>query len=517
MAYKAILKNIADFCSSMVTGRPNATIFAIVIFIFLSAPFAPGGPVTANEEDYLAQSHKFVQPGAFQQFTSTISDSNGIAVFKFLMGELIANIGFEHAKTVVRLCGLLLYSVALAQLGAAVEISLFGLVASLVFFLRLGQSTMGGEWMFGAAESKVFGYAFVMLGMSTYFSGRAGLSRVFFCLSIYFHFLVGGAWMTFFFAAVSSFKGAAKTIKSDVLPILAGASPLLAVLAYEQFAYAHGGPDVGKTVDWIYSIFRSPHHAAPFSSTQTLAQFKPGFLLTPALCVLALGMAQQRSPGTGRIFGLTIFVAYLWLIVAIVLSYIFASSGLLGKLIMFRPASFALLLLFMHAAILAKDIALKNRAFAVYLFIAFVAPLVDAGFQTAVSARANFKLASIAAHPDEALNKYIYDNSPPTDVVLVDPALEPMLPERYVGRPTFVNYKFVPTRPDQIREWYARLLFRNKVASGDCDIIPRNMFSLPVKWMAVPAGSNLGRLSKCWDSVYSDNLAVLLRYRSPIP
>jgi hypothetical protein len=104
----------------------------------------------------------------------------------------------------------------------------------------------------------------------------------------------------------------------------------------------------------------------------------------------------------------------------------------------------------------------------------------------------------------------------PDQMVLIDPDIDERgttrpdvdlsgtgsLP-RKLGRPMYVSWKFVPTNPAEIYEWFGRLEQRRRLFAAGCPNDPRI-------GALIVAPQNLARESRCGTLIYRDDrLAVI--------
>jgi hypothetical protein len=163
---------------------------------------------------------------------------------------------------------------------------------------------------------------------------------------------------------------------------------------------------------------------------------------------------------------LALLLAYLLL--ALVPAYLDRDTGILGKFYLFRPASLVLLLWLLLAIAALDRLGLRQRSAVKLAALALLAPvfLLDAVDRVAGDQ------ASLAAYAEEkrGLTAFLARNAAADAVVLIDPALEFSFLdfERRTSHPMLVSWKFDPTNPPQIREWYRRIEFREKLFAEGC-------------------------------------------------
>lgn len=504
-----IFEKLGRFLQFIVCWRPGIPITAIVFSFFLLRGMPLAWPLNGNEEDYLAQAHKFANPNLYGPYSSIISDSYSIVVFKALMGSVINTVGFERAEVFGRGVAIVAYSIAFAFLADALSLSLLGLISSLCIFFLCGQATMGGEWLFLGVEAKVLSYACVVAALGVYLRlpTKSGVLTFWLALAVYLHFLVGGFWAALLIA-IDAYRNGVRSAIGIALPLFVCVLPLLLVLVWERLAFNGMGPDVGHTADWIYSIFRSPHHTSPFANPDIFATFRNGFLLAPFLFALSLFLTYSADTRAEEIFSDLLIFVYAFLLLAIGLSWAFSESGVLGKFYLFRPVSLALLLLIIAVWLkLAKFVKDKGALAAASLVFAVLPPIAIVG----ASAKNNLKgsLAQIRLEPrpvDAALSDFVNRTVAENAVILVHPRVELLFTERQLGRATYVAAKFIPTRPDQILEWYARVELRNKIIGGDCAA------RLPIPtYLLLPPEGGPPNINKCWTKIFVDSRASFWR------
>jgi hypothetical protein len=441
-------------------------IFALLLLI------PPHGILSENEENYFALAERFVDSNAWSPDSAVFDASPHRMLSDATLGTLVSTIGYAPTQMVTRLLAAAGYALALTALFQVFELSALDAALAVMTMALLGQSMLGGEWLFESYEAKVVAYSLVLAGLRLVLvaEGLTGATLLF-AAATYFHILVGGFW---FVAAVAlRLLGGPRELRR-----VAGATalfallvaPLAGVIAWSRFTdrSAAMAADL-PTPDVIYSIIREPHHQSPFLSLGYFVYgWLPGYVISGAMLAACLwgarhGPTRRLRVAAGWLAGL---LAYLFLVLGP--KYLDRDSGVLGKFYLFRPASLILLLWLMLALALAFTL-LARRG---WLLRAALLILIGPAFlltQGRVVVREMRRQAAIESQK-QLLAETVQRRTGPRDVVLIDPELEMGLLdfERRTQRPTWVNWKFTPTNDAEIIEWYRRMLLRRSIFEQGC-------------------------------------------------
>jgi hypothetical protein len=493
-------------------GHP--VVYAIALLLLLLCLMPPDGALSDNEEDYFALAAHAVSPSPASPYTAVFDASRHRAVSEVLLGGLITAVGYEHAQIVARTLAAIAYAFLLAGILRRFGLSLLDAVLVVVAYAVVGQTLMGGEWLFNGFEAKVISYCLVLAGLYMAATGPSFLApTLLFAQATYFHFLVGGFWFCAAMAGrlVEDRRELPRVLASAVLFLVATA-PLVAVIAWSRLAEGRAfvQPADLPSPDVIYSMIRIPWHAAPFLSLDSfLAQWLPGCVA--AAIMLAACVMIARKPQAARWRVTTVWLAGLlaYLLVALAASYVDRESGVLGKFYLFRPA--ALILLLWLAFVMAYLAAAGLRGWtAVRLAaLALLSPVFVMG---AVDRVQGDRLRADLAGEKRALAAALAERATPGSVVLIDPQIDGAYLdfERRTGHPSLVAFKFMPTNDPQIVEWYRRMEFRRTLFEQGC---PGNA-AYPVDFLLTTPEHARALAESCGPVVYAtDDVALLRRAR----
>jgi hypothetical protein len=449
-------------------GHPAGDI--LLLFLLLLCLLPPDGVLSDNEENYFQLGAHFVSSAPISPYTAVIDGSWHRVVSDALLGGLVRLVGFAPAQIIARTLAALAYAMALRALFRRLGLSAIDAVLVLVIFALMGQSLVGGEWLFNDYEAKVAAYALVLAGLAMVLDGRHRAAALLFAAATYFHFLVG-LWWSFAAAALVLIEARGQWRRLVPPALLLGliCAPLLGLIAATRMPEASALDPTLPTADFIYSIIRAPHHTMPFLSLDNfVGQWLPGFMLGAAMLVACFAVrVGARDRGLSHLaVWLALLLAYLFL--ALVPSFFDRHTGVLGKFYLFRSSSLILLLwlalvvAWLHRAVVPHAAMLKS------LVLLFVLPpfLLNA---------ANRVTADVAGRGDlgvdkHAISEILAREAAPGAIVLVDPALDLAFLdfERQSGHPMLVNWKFIPTHNPEILEWYRRMEFRRSVFADGC-------------------------------------------------
>jgi hypothetical protein len=489
-------------------------VYAMALLLLLLCLMPPDGVLSDNEEDYFALAAQAVSLSPAPPATAVFDASHHRAVSEVFLGGLVKAVGYERAQIIARTLAAIAFAFLLTGILRRFGLSLLDAVLVIVGYALLGQTLMGGEWLFNGVEAKVIAYGLVLAGLYMAAAGPSFLApTLLFAQATYFHFLVGGFW---FFAAMAGRliedRREIGRVLASIALFLVIVAPLAAVIGWSRLADARAlAPSAGlPSADVIYSIIRAPWRAAPFLDLHSfLTQWLPGCVA--AVAMLAASVAIARRPEAARWKVTTVWLAGLlgYLLVALAAAFFDRHTGVLGKLYLFRPAALTLLLwlafamAFLAAAAVPRWTALRLAALAVLLPM-FLMGAVD-------RVQADRRQAALGPAKD-ALTAALAERAAPGSVVLIDPQLEWSYLdfERRTRHPSLVAFKFMPTNDPQIVEWYRRIEFRRVLFEQGCTASA----AYPVDFLLTTPAHAAALTASCGPVVYAtDKLALLRRAR----
>jgi hypothetical protein len=481
----------------------------LLLFLLLLCLLPPDGVLSDNEENYFQLGAHFISAAPISPYSAAFDGSWHRALSDFLLGGLVRLVGFGAAQITARTLAALAYAVALRALFRHLGLSTLDAILVIVIFALMGQTLVGGEWLFNGYEAKVAAYALVLAGLAMVLDGRQFAAALLFAAATYFHFLVGGFW--FLAAALLVLIEDQRDWRRLVKPTLLFAAlvaPLLGLIVAtrmlaEPFAdYALPAPDV------IYSIIRAPHHTDPFLSLESFAsEWLPGLMLAGgmlAVCMAILATALEAQL-TGLATWLTLLLLYLF--IALILSFLDRHTGMLGKFYLFRPSSLILLLWLALVFAWLNRTVVPQGAMLKWLGLVFVLPPLLLNAVNRIGNDVGWR-GDLAAEK-RAVAEVLAREAASTAVVLIDPALDfGFLDfERSTGHPMLVSWKFDPTSDPEILEWYRRMEFRRALFADGCDGSSR----YPVDFLLAQPEHAAALAKTCGPIIYSGKGVALLR------
>lgn len=144
-----------------------------------------------NESHYLCKARHFWQPD-WCRGDLFLESANPHAVFYAVFGGLTTQLSLDQAALIIRIG----QSLLLAAGWMALAVRCLGdqrraLIAAILFLLLHATGTWSGEWMVGGAESKVWAYGFLMLGVAAAIDRCWPLAGLASGLAVSFHPVVG--------------------------------------------------------------------------------------------------------------------------------------------------------------------------------------------------------------------------------------------------------------------------------------------------------------------------------------
>ncbi|MEM9682305.1 MAG: hypothetical protein AAF942_03485, partial [Pseudomonadota bacterium] len=314
----------------------SLALLTLPVFLLILWPF----DLVQNEYNYFLLPLRRVVPEQFSAYSAVFDWSDARVVWEYVVGHLMVGFGYELTHGALRILMACTYAAAAGFLFSALRLSAIDAYIVLGLFLVAGQDILGKEWLFVGVESKTFAYALVMAGLAFVIRERVSTAILLAAVATYLHFLVGGFWLLALLGYDLLQRRAPRETLRCLAIYLLMVSPLVAVIAYQQLE----GLSVAardQSASYIYSIFRNPHHVAPFASRSDFKTWAPDIVFLLALTGTFLFLARIRSGGT-RVLVCWFAGLLLSLVAAIVLSAVDHKTGYLGKFYLFRPSSLTL-------------------------------------------------------------------------------------------------------------------------------------------------------------------------------
>lgn len=477
---------------------------------------------SGNEINYFDLAYQQVRPDLYGPGHAVFDSSRSRFLSFWIIGSVIDAVGFEPAKTILALLCIALYAGALTGLAIALGLGPAAIAVTLnVYFVK--QSLLGGEWLFGTVEPKLFAYILVIAGIASAVSGRWSASVVLMALGTAFHFLVGGFWgaAVLVLHRLSRNHWRATLLLLTLFAMLV--SPIVALLVQDRVGVGADMTGLDRSLAEIYSAYRASHHVAPFEHGMhkfALSWF-PGLLAHFGLALAFFVMRRDFGPQSA--FALWVAGLNAFILVAVAVAFLDRHTHLVAPLYIFRPSALILLLsvlLLVWRVVLALDTALQRSpvmptALLVAAFVLLTVVLNAA--RLAFTAKIDQRLAVSIRGPELGVLDWLLENTGPGYLILVQPSSGdgsldegnafPGGLERLTRASFYVNYKFVPTSPADVAEWYRRLQQRRAIFEGDC----ARLAAIEPTFLIMRSGTNATPLEKCTEIVYRNDSYLILR------
>lgn len=409
--------------------------------------------------------------------TAFFETSNHRLFFDLIVGSLINILGFDQAKFFLGILIWFGYGLSITLLSKNFEINPF--LIGLILSIFLGsQSLLGGEWLFGTVEPKTLAYPLVILAFSFAMVQKWVASFILILFSICFHFLVGSFWglsiMLLFVFDKLQFRNVMLIV---VVFIFFGILTAYFLLKDNTSIIEVEG--IATSIAEIYGPFRHSHHIAPFS--EGIKEFSkawlPGFLGHLSLAVIIFFSLYQSSNKYANV-GKLLVILNLYIVLALIISYIDRDTHIFAQLYMFRPSSLILLISMMFISINFNNSIDKNNmhfyrltllliSFNLYFnhFGQFASSLLKT-----MESETRYE-ASLTINQEEIID-WLEINTSLNEIVLID-SFDESNPfflgiEIFKQRRTYVNWKLIPTNKIDMIEWYKRLIIRKDALDGNC-------------------------------------------------
>lgn len=171
--------------------NPTINGFVVTWLLFLVYSFCHAPIPSVNEPHYLTKAkHYWNSDWCSNDFF--LESSNAHLVFYQTVGWLTQFLSLAQTAFVARLIGYGLLAFGWNSLATRIaQDKQAGSISAVLFLLLASIGNLSGEWVVGGIESKVFAYAFVLIGFSEALAGRRVSSGVSFGLAVAMHPLVG--------------------------------------------------------------------------------------------------------------------------------------------------------------------------------------------------------------------------------------------------------------------------------------------------------------------------------------
>jgi hypothetical protein len=270
----------------------------LLLFLLLLCLLPPDAVLSDNEENYFQLGAHFVSAAPISPYSAVFDGSWHRALSDFLLGGLVHLVGFTAAQIATRTLAALAYAATLRALFGRLGLSTLDAVLVIAIFALMGQTLVGGEWLFNGYEAKVAAYVLVLAGLAMVLDGRQFPAALLFAAATYFHFLVGGFWFLAagLLAVIRDRRDWRRLVKPTVL-FAALVAPLLGLIATTRMLGQSSVADnTLPAPDVIYSIIRAPHHATPFLSLESFAsEWLPGLMLAGGMLAASMAIRARAS------------------------------------------------------------------------------------------------------------------------------------------------------------------------------------------------------------------------------
>lgn len=478
-------------------------VFAIILF---------PARLTSNEELYLALAHRLVEPDAFGPFSAIPDSPRHLLAFSGLAGWVVSALGYEWAHVLLRLLQAIFFAFGYSLLATRLRLSLTEALIALALYLLVQHKVPGGEWLFHSVEAKTVAYGFVFVALAGALDSRWGVVLAGSVLATWYHFQVGGFWAAFALALYGLAHRQWRRAGALCLCYGVAVAPLVALLIQQQVPEAGTGLVGGLGSDQIYSIVRHPHHTSPFLPSQhaswALRTAQAALIYGLMLALTRRGRDSEPPHPAMQVARLLPFVAG-FVLLAFGLSWFDRDSAFLGKFYLFRPVALGVLLsllvimsrLRIHERLGKRLSRCTARRASVVAALLAMLVIVD---------KAPNSILHAQAYTHEDLVAAVRQHTARNDLIVAEQVghEDASLPRRF-GRPTLVHWTFVPANPADIREWYRRILWRDRLFEAGC--APETLAAYPVRYVLVFRAESRSRMASCGTTIWSNGQDTLIR------
>lgn len=238
-------------------------VFAILLIciFFLHAKPVPFG----NEFPYLLRLAKEFQPEFLVNDWTFAAPANEHWLFNRIFGYLASLVRIETIGWLGRIITWVLLLRGLFRLGRIWDISYTAIAISILFWLAIGQSMVGDEWLIGSFEAKSVSYIFLLSALFNFSKQKIIFPSVMLGIAFAFHPAVGlwsslAVGLALFFEKIGFKKFLTITFIVSLLASL-GVFPLF----FDQF---RGQEEIGELWQFMVTVV-FPFHFDPFDFSRS--------------------------------------------------------------------------------------------------------------------------------------------------------------------------------------------------------------------------------------------------------
>lgn len=327
----------APFPETSSAGAPGigSRALAVVVLagLFLGFSLARSPIPGVNESHYLSKARHFWQP-EWCRGDLFLESANPHAVFYSVFGWMTTRMTMDQVALTIRCFQSLLLAIGWMALAVrSLGDQRRAIFAAVVFLLLHATGSWSGEWLVGGAESKVWSYGFLMLGMAWAVDGRWPLAGLMGGLAISFHPVVGcwGVVIAGLAWAMHRMIRPSSLAEGATVPGLVSQrfGPLVLACSLALVAALPGlipaiqslkapSPEVASEADFLQVAERLPHHLDPLT-------FPVRAWRDYALLLLVWGLVRSRIRNRGP--GLIWMELAMWAALLVALGGVLAAWG----------------------------------------------------------------------------------------------------------------------------------------------------------------------------------------------
>lgn len=353
----------------------------------------------------------------------------------------------------IRVVTFLLAAFAVYSLNKSFKLTNLQALISVSLFFGFNQSFVGGNYMFGYIEPRIYYYIFFLLSMSLLINNKLKYSILLFIVAFYFHQAEGILYLPIYLFTVYKLKKVNLLLRNWYLGILT--IPII-------YQTINSIPNVDKKIYTHFITERAPHHLYPFinDSFQFLNNIWESGVKVFIASFLLIYISRLFTNQNQLLFSIASFTGSLVLIYFLILYYFpvskFAVLGPYRIITFYTFTSVAYII----ASIFRIDAKYLKTVFNSKMIILIVVLL---NFYLVSTYGYNAHIERQYFNQNTQLVKAIIDLNP--NLILIDNETKNMLNdiEYRTKLPTYYQRKFVPHDLSYYDEWLERSKVINSI------------------------------------------------------
>ncbi len=434
-----------------------------LIFILLVIIQEPSFKLFGSEVHYIGETlakYKFIE----HKYSSYITHGSPLD-YRYLFDYLtifiyeIANQNIFYTCIIGRLLCALLFSFAFIHLSKTLNLDVINTLIIICAYMLMNQQLVGGDKLTGNGfNSAAISYSLNILSISFLIRKKLIYSVIFIAISTNFHFVVGGFWATFifitFFIKTLNLK---KTLYFIIFYIILSL-PVIILLFSKININDSNLSEIAQI-----TAFRSKHQFLPFYSFEYFIWQIPGIAIL--LSIVFFIFINKEENETHQYLKILILTVFFQITFSFIISP-FDKNFLYSNFAPFRTSTLLLLIIFYY---ISSKINLYqiNKSLKILVLIPFLVNVSYPALGRIIFDNVDNMFENNITSKSE-LYDFINNETKLEDVIFAVDDYNVTDLELITKRPSFFNWKKIPSNSYAILEWWNRYKILEEIKTKNC-------------------------------------------------